>query len=174
MNIPRIKQAAELLKKSQGTVAFTGAGLSTRSGIPDFRSPKTGLWAQIDLSQSDESHAGSIHGFPRDPQAFYNRFGPLVKKIFYAEPNPAHFALAKLENAGHIKTIITQNADLLHQRAGSQQVIEVHGSLAEARTAGVPGCPRAARTHRSGLPGRPRRDRGVDRGGQLLRRLHED
>ena len=128
----QIRRAADILMQSHLTVAFTGAGLSTRSGIPDFRSPKTGLWARADLSQSNELSVGSIRGFPRDPQAFYNGFGPLVKKIFDAEPNSAHFALTRLETSGYIKTIITQNADLLHQRAGSQQVIEVHGSLAEA------------------------------------------
>ncbi len=129
MNTSSIKRVAKLLKKSQGTVAVTGAGLSMHSGIPDFRRPKTELRVRADLSQSDEPRTDSIREFP---QAFYNRFGPLVKKIFEAEPNPAHFALATLETSGYIKTIITQNADLLHQRAGSQQVIETHGSLAEA------------------------------------------
>jgi len=128
----KIRKAADIIRHSHFAVAFTGAGLSTRSGIPDFRSPDTGLWAQTDLSQSGEVSAGSIRGFARDPQAFYNGFGPLVKKIFDAEPNPAHLALAEMETRGYINAIITQNADLLHQRAGSQQVIEVHGSLAEA------------------------------------------
>jgi len=128
----QIRSAADILRQSHLAVTFTGAGLSTRSGIPDFRSPGTGLWARIDLSRRDEPNAASIQGFARNPQAFYNGFGPLVEKIFNAEPNPAHFALAKLEADGYIKTIITQNADLLHLRAGSQRVIEVHGTLLEA------------------------------------------
>ena len=127
-----IGQAAQLLAQNRFVIAFTGAGLSTRSGIPDFRSPDTGLWARIDLNRRDEPRVTSIQGFALNPQAFYNGFSPLVEKIFAAEPNPAHFALAKLENTGFIKTVITQNADLLHQRAGSQRVIEVHGTILEA------------------------------------------
>ena len=129
---PDVDFAARLLAQSHSAVAFTGAGLSTRSGIPDFRSPGTGLWARVDETRDDEIYAGSIHSFSRDPQAFYNGFGPLVKKIFKASPNPAHFALAELESRGFIKTLITQNADMLHQRAGSKNVIEVHGSLTMA------------------------------------------
>ncbi len=131
-HLSKLRIAADILSDSSSAVAFTGAGLSTRSGIPDFRSPGVGLWARIDEAEDGELQAGSIQGFSRDPQAFYNNFGSLVKRIYTAEPNPAHFALAELEAHGYIKALITQNADMLHQRAGSKNVIEVHGSLTTA------------------------------------------
>jgi len=127
-----IQSATKLLADSRAAVAFTGAGLSTPSGIPDFRSPETGLWARSEAAGTDETQAGTIQAFGRDPQTFYQRMKPLFQKIITAEPNAAHYALAELETRGIIHTIITQNADMLHQRAGSKNVIEVHGSLAEA------------------------------------------
>lgn len=126
---PRIQQAANLLTESRAAVAFTGAGLSTPSGIPDFRSPGTGLWARLESDRMDES---TIQAFGRDPQTFYQRMKPLFQKIITAEPNAAHYALAELEAKGKIQVVITQNADMLHQRAGSKNVIEIHGSLTEA------------------------------------------
>ncbi|MDO8755544.1 MAG: Sir2 family NAD-dependent protein deacetylase [Anaerolineales bacterium] len=128
-----IQIATKLLAESRAAVAFTGAGLSTPSGIPDFRSPETGLWARLEAAGADESQAaGTIQAFGRDPQTFYERMKPLFQNIITAEPNAAHYALAKLETRGIIHTVITQNADMLQQRAGSKNVIEVHGSLAEA------------------------------------------
>jgi NAD-dependent deacetylase len=126
---PRIQQAANLLTESRAAVAFTGAGLSTPSGIPDFRSPGTGLWARLESDGTDES---TIQAFGRDPQTFYQRMKPLFQKIITAEPNAAHYALAELEAKGKIQALVTQNADMLHQRAGSKNVIEIHGSLTEA------------------------------------------
>ena len=122
-----IERSAELLVQSQLAVAFTGAGISTPSGIPDFRSPGTGLWSRGDIPRS-----GSIHGFVADPQTFYEWLRPLVQKILSTEPNPAHYALADLEARGYLQTVITQNADMLHQRAGTQHVLEVHGTLEKA------------------------------------------
>jgi len=121
----KIKSAAASLARSQYAIAFTGAGISTPSGIPDFRSPGVGLWAH-----GEPPRAGTIQGFAADPEGFYEWFHPLLKRILSAEPNPGHRGLATLEAEGILKALITQNADLLHQRAGSRSVIEVHGTLA--------------------------------------------
>lgn len=128
----QIERTARLLADSRFAVAFTGAGISTPSGIPDFRSPGVGLWARLEASLEEEVQVGSVHSFTRDPQRFYERMKPLFQTIIAAEPNPAHYALADMEKMGIIHALITQNADTLHQRAGSQRVIEVHGTLAEA------------------------------------------
>jgi len=118
-----VERAAQLLADSQHAVALTGAGHSTPSGIPDFRSPGSGLW-----EKSDPMVVGSIEGFRRDPQAFYDWIRPLIETMSKAMPNPAHDALAELEGMGVLKAVITQNIDHLHQRAGSQRVLELHGS----------------------------------------------
>jgi NAD-dependent deacetylase len=123
----QIRCAAELFKGAKYAVAFTGAGISTPSGIPDFRSNHTGLWENI-----DPIAVASIYGFRQNPQAFYDWIYPLAHLVVNAQPNPAHYALAQLENLGLLKTIITQNIDLLHTRAGSQTVYELHGHLREA------------------------------------------
>lgn len=127
-----IQNATKLLAESRAAVAFTGAGLSTPSGIPDFRSPETGLWARLETAGADETQTGTIQAFGRDPQTFYERMKPLFQNVITAEPNAAHYALAELEAKGIFHAVITQNADMLQQRAGSKNVIEVHGSLAEA------------------------------------------
>ena len=118
-----IQKAAELIRKSQSIVVFTGAGISTPSGIPDFRSSRTGLW-----TQNDPFQVASLSAFRYRPQVFFNWLRPLAEKMWDAHPNPAHIALADLEKAGYIHALITQNIDGLHQKAGSQNVIEVHGS----------------------------------------------
>ena len=128
----QVKRAARLLAGSRFAVAFTGAGISTPSGIPDFRSPGTGLWARLEASLNEEAPVETVHSFAHDPKTFYERMGPLFQKIIIAQPNPAHHALAEMGKLGIIQAVITQNADMLHQRAGSQRVIEVHGTLAEA------------------------------------------
>jgi NAD-dependent deacetylase len=119
-----IQFIAELLRKAQRAVVLTGAGLSTPSGIPDFRSEGTGLW-----SHDEPLEAASLNTFRTDPGKFYAWFRPLASQIFDAKPNQAHNALAQLEREGHIHSIVTQNIDLLHQKAGSINVIEMHGSL---------------------------------------------
>ncbi len=135
-----IERAKELIVHSHCTVALTGAGISTPSGIPDFRSPGTGLWARGEVPR-----AGSIHGFAADPEGFYDWLAPLLTRILAAQPNPAHEALVSLESMGYIKVVVTQNVDMLHQRAGSERVLEVHGTLAQATCiccyAAVPGLP---------------------------------
>ena len=116
-------QLAALLRERQPCVVLTGAGISTESGIPDFRSP-TGIWADVDPFE-----VASIHAFRRDPErvwAFYRR---RIDLLLQAEPNPGHHALAELERRGLVQAVVTQNIDTLHSRAGSRDVVEVHGSI---------------------------------------------
>lgn len=119
-----INLAANLIKQSHCTVTLTGAGISTHSGIPDFRSPGIGLWTYVQPME-----VASLSAFRHDPEQFYKWFHPLAVQIYTAKPNPAHLALAKLQLAGYISTIITQNIDGLHTRAGANNVLEVHGTL---------------------------------------------
>lgn len=119
-----IKDAASLLKKARYAVVLTGAGISTPSGIPDFRSTENGLWQKFNPME-----VASLTAFRVHPEKFFSWFRPLAKQIFDAQPNPAHIALARLEQAGYVKEIITQNIDGLHQRAGSKCIHEVHGTL---------------------------------------------
>jgi NAD-dependent deacetylase len=116
-----------MIRESQYMVAFTGAGSSTRSGIPDFRSPGSGLW-----ENADPLLVASIWSFRMDPKPFYEWVRPLADSMLTATPNPAHQALARLEESGHLKAVITQNIDDLHQKAGSGRVLELHGHLREA------------------------------------------
>jgi NAD-dependent deacetylase len=122
-----IQKAAALIARSRHTVALTGAGISTPSGIPDFRSAESGLW-----SQANPFLVASIVGFRLRPSAFYNWIHPLAELLLAARPNPAHYALAELERLGLLHTVITQNIDGLHQSAGSRYVLELHGHLREA------------------------------------------
>ncbi|NDJ51494.1 MAG: NAD-dependent deacylase [Chloroflexi bacterium] len=121
---PVIQLMASLLWQAKYGVIFSGAGISTRSGIPDFRSPDSGLWAKYDPRE-----VASIGGFVRHPEAFYEWIRPLARTIWDAQPNGAHQATAWLQQQGHIKHIITQNIDGLHQKAGAKGVTEVHGTL---------------------------------------------
>ncbi|TFF85071.1 MAG: NAD-dependent deacylase [Promethearchaeota archaeon] len=119
-----ITKIANLIIKSEYTIVLTGAGISTESGIPDFRSPGTGLWDMVDPIEF-----GSVESFRSNQASFYDLARELAPTIFSARPNKGHKALAKLEKMGLIKVIITQNIDNLHQRAHSKNVIEVHGNL---------------------------------------------
>ncbi len=125
-NETAIQTAADLLRQATHIVALTGAGISTPSGIPDFRSADSGLWEQV-----DPMIVASLQAFLRDPQPFYAWFRPLLQTILQAQPNPAHQALARLESAGKLKAVVTQNIDDLHRKAGSQTVYELHGHLRE-------------------------------------------
>ncbi|MFH1539593.1 MAG: NAD-dependent deacylase [bacterium] len=118
-----VERIAESIARSQPAVALTGAGHSTPSGIPDFRSPGTGLWDKIDPME-----VASIHGFMANPAKFYRFMAPLSEMVKNSKPNPAHYALAELGEMGLLKSVITQNIDNLHQEAGSKNVIELHGS----------------------------------------------
>lgn len=122
-----IARAAELLCNAKYAIGLTGAGVSVPSGIPDFRSPGAGLWEQV-----DPMAVASAFAFRYQPEAFFEWIRPLAHKLLAAQPNPAHGALAELETMGCLKAIITQNIDGLHQQAGSQRVLEVHGHMREA------------------------------------------
>ncbi len=123
-----IKQAVEIIKSSENIVAFTGAGASTESNIPDFRSDK-GLYKKEKEEYGYPPEVMLSHSFfIRHPDKFYEFY---KKEIIHKDalPNPCHIALAKLEEAGKVKAVITQNIDGLHQKAGSRNVLELHGSI---------------------------------------------
>jgi NAD-dependent deacetylase len=119
-----VARLAELLGRSRRAVALTGAGVSVPSGIPDFRTPETGLWAKVDPME-----VAHISVFERDPERFWSYYRPRFQALGDKEPNGAHEALAELERRGLIEGVITQNIDRLHRAAGSENVIEVHGSI---------------------------------------------
>jgi NAD-dependent deacetylase len=114
---------AALIRERQPCVVLTGAGVSTESGIPDFRSP-TGIWAEFDPLEY-----ASLEAFRADPVKVWSFYAPRFAMLTDAEPNAAHRALAELEGRGLVRAVVTQNIDLLHERAGSREVIEVHGSI---------------------------------------------
>lgn len=124
--LKKIKETADLLASSTYTVALTGAGVSTESGVPDFRSPGSGLWTMID------PELFTIQGFKANPKAFYEGGAPFVRMLGKAEPNEGHNVLAELEKRDLVKAIITQNVDGLHQKGGSKRVLEIHGTLSSA------------------------------------------
>jgi NAD-dependent deacetylase len=122
---------AGLIRANQPCVVLTGAGVSTESGIPDFRSP-TGIWAEFDPAEY-----ASLPAFKADPAKVWRFYKPRIAMLSEAEPNAAHRALAALERDGFVEAVVTQNIDLLHERAGSRNLVEVHGSI---RTATCPAC----------------------------------
>lgn len=122
-----LARAGALLRASKRAVALTGAGISTPSGIPDFRSPGSGLWRR-----HNPMEVASLAAFRYQPERFFAWVRPLAKAILEAEPNEAHRALARLETEGVLAGVITQNIDDLHARAGSQTVHEIHGHLRQA------------------------------------------
>lgn len=123
----RTEKAARLLAGARQAVALTGAGVSTPSGIPDFRSPGSGLW-----EEHGPMEVASLSAFRRQPECFFDWIYPLAETLRSARPNPAHRALASMEEAGYLRAVITQNIDGLHQQAGSKTVIELHGGLRTA------------------------------------------
>jgi NAD-dependent deacetylase len=118
---------AELIRQARSVVALTGAGISVPSGIPDFRSPGTGLWTKVNPME-----VAHIEVFLRDPERFWSFYGQRFEALEEKRPNRAHEVLAELERAGLLEAVITQNIDRLHSRAGSKEVIEVHGSIASS------------------------------------------
>ncbi len=116
-----IRVAAQLLRDAQQGWALTGAGVSTASGIPDFRGPQ-GLWRKYNPEE-----VSTLDGFRRNPRAFYAFWLWRFQTMAQAQPNSVHKLLAALEAKGILKGVITQNIDGLHQRGGSQRVLEVHG-----------------------------------------------
>jgi NAD-dependent protein deacetylase/lipoamidase len=127
-----VERLAELLGRSRRAVALTGAGVSVPSGIPDFRTPETGLWANVDPME-----VAHIDVFERDPAHFWSYYRPRFESLGDKRPNGAHEALAELERRGLIEGLVTQNIDRLHRAGGSRNVIEVHGSI---ETSSCRGC----------------------------------
>jgi NAD-dependent deacetylase len=126
------ERLAALIRSSSCTVALTGAGISVPSGIPDFRTPGEGIWEKVDPME-----VAHIDAFRADPARFWGFYRPRFQMLGEVEPNPAHEALAELERRGLLEAVVTQNIDMLHVKAGSERVIEVHGSI---RTASCPEC----------------------------------
>ncbi|QGA53614.1 NAD-dependent protein deacylase [Sulfolobus sp. E5-1-F] len=116
------EKIAEELISSSYAIAFTGAGISTASGIPDFRGPQ-GLWKKY------SPELATVEYFEKEPKKFWEFYSLRMRGLFEAKPNKAHYSLAELEKMGIIKVIITQNIDGLHQKAGSKNVIELHGTM---------------------------------------------
>ena len=114
----------ELVRASRSTVALTGAGVSVPSGIPDFRTPETGLWENVDPME-----VAHIDVFEGDPARFWSYYRPRFHSLGDKRPNAAHEALVELERRGLLTGVITQNIDRLHRAAGSREVVEVHGSI---------------------------------------------
>jgi NAD-dependent deacetylase len=116
-----------LLRSAERAVVLIGAGISVPSGIPDFRSPGTGLWERVNPME-----VAHIDAFRRDPDRFWGYYSQRFMSLRDKQPNPAHAAVAELERRGMIRAVITQNVDRLHRAAGSVNVIEVHGSIAHS------------------------------------------
>jgi NAD-dependent deacetylase len=119
-----VERLAELIRESGCTVALTGAGVSVPSGIPDFRTPEAGLWENVDPME-----VAHIEVFERDPGRFWSYYRPRFHSLGEKRPNRAHEALAELERRGLLAGVITQNIDRLHRVAGSENLVEVHGSI---------------------------------------------
>lgn len=119
-----VSKVAQILKDSRKTLVLTGAGASTESGIPDYRSKGTGLWEKYDPMEK-----AGLSALLSNPAEFYRFNLPRWAEYATAEPNMTHLALARLEKEGYIYGVITQNIDGLHRKAGSQRVWEVHGHL---------------------------------------------
>jgi len=122
---------AELVRGADSVVALTGAGISVPSGIPDFRSPGTGLWERVDPME-----VAHIDAFRSDPARFWSFYGERFAALADKQPNAAHRALVAMERRGMLHAVITQNIDMLHSRAGTRDLVEVHGSIASCT------CPR--------------------------------
>jgi NAD-dependent deacetylase len=115
---------AALVREARSVVALTGAGISVPSGIPDFRSPGTGLWENV-----DPMAVAHIDAWREDPERFWHFYGNRFQTLEDKEPNAAHRALVELERRGHLDAVVTQNIDMLHRRAGTRELVEVHGTI---------------------------------------------
>ena len=118
------ERVADLIREASCAVVLTGAGISVPSGIPDFRTPGTGLWENVDPME-----VAHIDAWRRDPDRFWSFYAQRFVSLVDKRPNAAHIALAELERRGFVRAVITQNVDRLHRLAGSERVIEVHGSI---------------------------------------------
>ncbi len=131
VSIDGAERLAALIRQADSVVALTGAGISVPSGIPDFRSPGTGLWENVDPME-----VAHIDVFRRDPARFWSFYGTRFQTLEHKQPNAAHAVLARLEQAGLLDAVITQNIDQLHARAGSRTLIEVHGTIGHSSCLG--------------------------------------
>ncbi|MBA3809133.1 MAG: NAD-dependent protein deacylase [Solirubrobacterales bacterium] len=120
-----LARLVELVSEARSVVALTGAGISVPSGIPDFRTPRTGLWANV-----DPMAVAHIDAFREDPVRFWRFYGERFATLGEKQPNGAHRVLVAMESAGHLDGVITQNIDMLHRRAGTAELVEMHGSIA--------------------------------------------
>jgi NAD-dependent deacetylase len=119
-----VEHLASLVREAGSVVALTGAGISVPSGIPDFRSPGTGLWEDV-----DPMAVAHIDAWRADPERFWRFYGNRFQTLEGKQPNGAHRALVELEARGHLDAVVTQNIDMLHRRAGTRELVEVHGSI---------------------------------------------
>ncbi len=120
----QLELLADLVAAAGSVVALTGAGISVPSGIPDFRTPGTGLWANV-----DPMAVAHIDAWRADPERFWHFYGTRFQTLEDKEPNGAHRVLAELERRGVLDAVITQNIDMLHRKAGSRELVEVHGTI---------------------------------------------
>jgi NAD-dependent protein deacetylase/lipoamidase len=120
-----VARLADLVREADSVVALTGAGISVPSGIPDFRTPQTGLWENVDPME-----VAHIDAWRADPERFWGFYGQRFGALEGKQPNGAHHALAELERRGMLDAVVTQNIDRLHGAAGTRRLIEVHGTIA--------------------------------------------
>jgi NAD-dependent deacetylase len=120
-----VQRLAELVLGARSVVALTGAGISVPSGIPDFRSPGSGLWNEVDPME-----VAHIDAFRTEPERFWRFYAQRFASLEDKQPNGAHRALVELERGGRLDGVITQNVDMLHRKAGTRELVEVHGSIA--------------------------------------------
>jgi NAD-dependent deacetylase len=118
------RDLAGLLREAGSVVALTGAGISVPSGIPDFRSPGTGLWENVDPIE-----VAHIDAWREDPERFWHFYGNRFQTLRDKQPNGAHRVLVELERRGVLDAVITQNIDGLHRHAGTERLVEVHGTI---------------------------------------------
>ena len=119
-----VTELARLLREARSVVALTGAGISVPSGIPDFRSPGTGLWENVDPME-----VAHIDAWRADPERFWRFYGQRFDTLSDKQPNGGHAVLAQLEARGILDAVVTQNIDMLHRKAGTRRLIEVHGTI---------------------------------------------
>jgi NAD-dependent deacetylase len=123
----QVERLAKLVRGSRSVVALTGAGISVPSGIPDFRSPGQGIWENVDPME-----VAHIDVFRNDPVGFWHFYGQRFSSLASKQPNEAHRALVAMERRRLLKGVITQNIDMLHRKAGTKELIEIHGSIARS------------------------------------------
>jgi len=122
--LTEVRRLADLIRGAESVVALTGAGISTPSGIPDFRSPGSGIWENVDPMK-----VAHIDAFRADHVQFWRFYGTRFDTLDSKEPNGAHHALVSLERLGVLDAVVTQNIDRLHRKAGTRSLVEVHGTI---------------------------------------------